>query len=77
MPNCIVCGAQLEPPVRIPHAVYVKTLYRIGGRDYCRHHVIRDTVAAGLIAEVRPGAGPVANVNRGASSMKHDRPFPG
>ena len=55
MPNCISCGAELEPPVRVPHTVYVKTLYRIGGQDYCRHHVIRAAVAAGVIAEVRPG----------------------
>ncbi len=41
MPQCIACGAELEPPVRAPHTVYVKSLYRIGGQDYCRHHVIK------------------------------------
>ena len=38
MPKCVACGAELELPVRTPHTVYVKTLYRIGGQDYCRHH---------------------------------------
>ena len=46
MPNCVACGAELEPPVRAPHTVYVKTLYRIGGQDYWRHHIIRAAVAA-------------------------------
>ena len=65
MPKCATCGAELEPPVRIPHTVYVKSLYRIGGQDYyCRHHVIRAAVAAGVIAQVRAGAGPVAAVSR-------------
>ena len=41
MSNCIACGAELEPPIRAPHTVYVKTLYRIAGQDYCRHHIIR------------------------------------
>ena len=48
----------MEPPVRVPHTVYVKTLYRIGGQDYCRHHVIRAAVAAGVITEVKAGASP-------------------
>ena len=49
--------------MRTPHTVYVQTLYRIGGQDYyCRHHIIRAAVAAGVIAEVKPGAGPVAAV---------------
>ena len=30
MPKCAVCGVALEPPVRVPHTVYVKKLYRIG-----------------------------------------------
>ena len=64
MPNCIACGAELVPPVRAAHTVYVKSLYRIGGQDYCRHHIIRAAVAAGIIAEVRPGTGPVATVSR-------------
>ena len=41
MPNCIACGAELEPSVRVPHTVYVETLCRIAGQDYCRHHIIR------------------------------------
>ena len=64
MPKCATCGAELEPPVRVPHTVYVKSLYHIAGQNYCRHHVIRAAVAAGVIAQVRPGAGPVATVSR-------------
>ena len=60
MPSCVACAAELAPPVRTPHTVYVKSLYRIAGQDYCRHHIIRAAVAAGVIAEVRAGAGPVA-----------------
>ena len=74
MPNCIACGAELEPPVRIPHTVYVKTLYRIGDQEYCRHHVIRADVAAGIITEVKPSAGPVAAMPRGTSPVEYDRP---
>ena len=54
MSRCVVCGAELEPPVRVPHTVYVKSLYRIGGHDYCRHHIIRAAVGAG-VTDVRPG----------------------
>ena len=61
MPRCIACGVQLEPPVRTPHTLYVKTLYRIGGQDYCRHHIIGAAVAGGVITEVRPGAGAVGS----------------
>ena len=50
MHQCVACGAELEPPVRTPHTVYVKTPYRIGGQDYCRRHIIRAAVAAGVIA---------------------------
>ncbi len=60
MPSCVACGAELEPPARAPHTVYMKSLYRIAGQDYCRHHIIKAVVAAGLITEVRaggPGAG--------------------
>ena len=64
MPKCAACGAELEPPVRVPHTVYVKTLYRIAGQDYCRHHIIRAAVAAGVITEVRAGAGPVMAVRQ-------------
>ena len=64
MPKCAACGAELEPPVRTPHTVYVKSLYRIAGQDYCRHHVIRAAVTAGIITEVRAGAGPVVTVSR-------------
>ncbi len=31
MSSCVACGAELAPPVRSSHTVYVKTLYRIGG----------------------------------------------
>ena len=57
MANCVACGAELEPPVRIPHTVYVRSLYRIAGQDYYRHHIIKAAVAAGVITEVRAGAG--------------------
>ena len=73
MPQCVACGAELEPPVRTPHTVYAKTLYRIGGQDYCRHHVIRAAVAADVIAEVKPGTGPVAMAQRGAPPAEYDR----
>ena len=74
MPQCVACGADLEPPVRAPHTVYVKSLYRIAGRDYCRHHIIRAAVAAGVIAEIRAGTGPVAAGTRGVPSTEYDRP---
>ena len=74
MSKCIVCGAELEPPIRVPHTVYVKTLYRIAGQDYCRHHIIRAAVAAGVITEVKPGAGPVVSMPLGAQSTEYDRP---
>ena len=57
MPKCVACGTELEQPVRAPHTVYVKTLYRVAGWDCCRHHIIRATVAIGLITEVKPGTG--------------------
>ena len=78
MSKCLACGAELEPPVRAPHTVYVKTLYRIAGQDYCRHHIIRAAVAASVItgvrAEVKPGAGPVVSMPRGAHPAEYDRP---
>ena len=64
MSKCVACGAELEPPVRTPHTVYVKSLYRIAGQDYCRHHALRAAVVAGFITEVKPGAGPVVAVSR-------------
>ena len=64
MASCVACGAELEPPVRVPHTVYVKRLYRIASQDYCRHHALRAAVAAGFITEVKPGAGPVVTVSR-------------
>ena len=67
-------GAELEPPVRTPHTVYVKTLYRVAGQDCCRHHVIRAAVAAGVIAEVTPGAGPVAATHRRGPATEYDQP---
>ena len=45
MLSCVAGGAELEPPVRVPHTVYVKSLYRIGGQDYCRHHIIKGAAA--------------------------------
>ena len=33
------------------HTVYVKSLYRVGGQDYCRHHIIKAAVAAGVITD--------------------------
>ena len=74
MPSCVACGAELEPPVRVPLTVYVKTLYRIGGQNYCRHHIIRAAVAAGVIAEIKPGAGSMAVVRRGAPSAEYEQP---
>ncbi len=64
MPKCAARGAELEPLGRVPHTVYVKTLYRIAGQDYCRHHINRAAVAAGVITEVRPGAGPAVAIPR-------------
>ena len=75
MPSCVACGAELEPPVRTPHTVYVKSLYRIAGQDYCRHHIIRAAVVAGVINEVKAGAGPVVAVTRGASSDERPRTY--
>ena len=74
MPRCVAGGAELEPPVRIPHTVYVKSLYRIAGQDYCRHHIIRAAVAAGVITEIRASAGPVAVVPGGVPPGEYDRP---
>ncbi len=75
MPQCVACGAELEPPARAAHTVYyAKTLYRIGGQDYCRHHIIKAAVAAGVITEIKAG-GAVAAVARGAPPAEHDRPF--
>ena len=59
MLSCVACGAELEPPVRVPHTVYVGSLNRIGGEGYCRHHVIK---AAPALA-------------RGASSDERARPY--
>ena len=53
MLSCVAGGAQLEPPLRVPHTVYVKTLYRIGVQDYCRHHIIRAGGRAGVVARPR------------------------
>lgn len=62
-----------EPAVHVPHTVHVKTLCRIAGQDYCRHHVIRAAVVTGVIAEVEPGAGPVAAMPRGTAPVEYDR----
>ena len=74
MSRCVACGAELEPPVRTPHTVYVKSLYRIAGQDYCRHHIIRAAVAAGVIVEVKPAAGPTVTMPRQIPSSEYDRP---
>ena len=63
MPSCVACGAELEPPVRVPHAVYVKSLYRIAGQDHCRHHIIKAAVAASAITRVRAGVSPAPGSN--------------
>ena len=76
MPSCVACGAELEPPVRVPHTLYVKSLYRIGGQDYCRHHIIRAAVAAPRHHRVKAGAGPAATVPWGMPPTDRDRPFP-
>ena len=55
MQKCHTCGAQLTPPVRSPHTIYVKKLFLVSGQRYCRHHVIAAAVAAGLITEVSAG----------------------
>ena len=68
MPSCVACGAELEPPVRTPHTVYVKSLYRIAGQDYCRHHIIRAAVVAGVINEVNPGVIPAGASDTVSSS---------
>ena len=52
---------------------YVKKLYRIAGQDYCRHHIIRAAVAAGVITALKPSAGPVAVIPRGTASVEYDR----
>ena len=57
MPSCIACGTELDSHARAAHTVYVKTLYRIAGQDYYRHHIAKAAVAAGLITKVRAGAG--------------------
>ena len=57
----------------IPDAVYVKTLYRIGEQDCCGHHIVVAAVAAGVIAEVKSSAGPVAATHRGAPPAEYDR----
>ena len=74
MSNCIACGAELEPPVRAPHTVYVKTLYRIAARDYCRHHIIRAATAAGVITEVQARRRSGGGQATGAQSTEYDRP---
>ena len=74
MPSCVAGGAELEPPVRAPHTVYVKTRYRIGGQDYCRHHIGRAAVATGVITEVKPSPVPMVATSRGVPSTEYDRP---
>ena len=68
MPSCVACGSELEPLVRAPHTVYVKSLYELTGQTYCRHHIIRAATAAGVITEIRAGVGPLVALTRGVSS---------
>ena len=58
MANCFICQTELAPPVRARHTVYVRKLFLLGGQTYCRHHIIPAAVAAGVISEVKAGAGP-------------------
>ena len=58
MPGCAACGVELEPPVRVPHTVYVKKLYSIAGQEYCHHHALGAAVAVGVIVEVNASADP-------------------
>ena len=53
MASCLACGAGLEPSAHTPHTVYMKSLYRVAGQDYCRHDITRVAVVAGI----RAGAG--------------------
>ena len=64
MPSCVAYSTELEPLARAPHTIYVKALYQVAGQTYCRHHIIRAAVAAGVITEVRAGAGPGAVSSR-------------
>ena len=59
MLSSVAGGAELEPPVRVPHTVYVGSLNRIGGSSAGRHHIIK---AAPALA-------------RGVSSDERDRPY--
>ena len=43
--------------MRARHTVYVRKLFLLGGQTYCRHHIIPAAVAAGVISEVKAGAG--------------------
>ena len=58
MANCFICQTELAPPARARHTVYVRKLFLLGGQTYCRHHIIQAAVAAGVISEVKAGAGP-------------------
>ena len=58
MASCFICQTELAPPVRARHTVYVRKLFLLGGQTYCRHHIIPAAVAAGVISEVKAGAGP-------------------
>ena len=39
------------------HTVYVRKLFLLAGQTYRRHHIIPAAVAAGVISEVKAGAG--------------------
>ena len=61
-----------------------KTIIPEAGSTFSSHHHAANLILsvdwgvnAGVIAEVKPGAGPVAVMNRGVSPMERDRPFQG
>ena len=71
MPQCIARGAELEPPVRAPHTVYVKTLLphrRPGLLSPPRHQ--GGLVNAAVVTEIKPGSGPVMAIPQGMSAAE-------
>ena len=65
MPSCVACGEGTgSHPSAFSTPSTSRGLYRIAGQDYCRHHIIRAAAAAGVITEIRAGAGPVVALPR-------------
>ena len=58
VPACHTCGVQLASPVRQRHTVYAWKLFLVGGRHYCRHHVVAAAVAAGVVTKFAAGGNP-------------------